>query len=58
VNAPESKRREAWELLAAHLDAELLEQMTTTVPLEQAAKVAEQVLAGTVRGRTVVDVNA
>ena len=57
VNAPESKREEAWGLLAAHLDADLLEQMTTTVPLDQAAKVAEQVLAGTVRGRTVVDVN-
>jgi acrylyl-CoA reductase (NADPH) len=58
VNAAQNKRRDAWELLAAHLDADLLEQMTTTVPLEQAAKVAEQVLAGTVRGRTVVDVNA
>ena len=57
VNAPESKREEAWGLLAANLDADLLEQMTTTVPLDQAAKVAEQVLSGTVRGRTVVDVN-
>jgi acrylyl-CoA reductase (NADPH) len=58
VNAPQSKRRDAWELLTAHLDADLLEQMTTTVPLDQAAKVAEQVLSGTVRGRTVVDVRA
>jgi acrylyl-CoA reductase (NADPH) len=58
VNVPESKRRVAWELLAAHLDADLLDQMTTTVPLDQAAKVAENVLAGSVRGRTVVDVNA
>ncbi|MER6936506.1 MDR family oxidoreductase [Nocardioides sp. NPDC127514] len=58
VNAPQTKRNDAWDLLAANLDADLLEQMTTTVPLGQAAKVAEQVLAGTVRGRTVVDVNA
>ncbi|MEU0268882.1 MDR family oxidoreductase [Nocardioides sp. NPDC006303] len=58
VNAPETKRNDAWDLLAAKLDADLLDQMTTTVPLGQAAKVAEQVLAGTVRGRTVVDVNA
>jgi len=58
VNAPATKRDTAWALLAEHLDADLLEQMTTTVPLDQAAKVAEQVLAGTVRGRTVVDVNA
>jgi acrylyl-CoA reductase (NADPH) len=58
VNAPASKRAEAWGLLAAQLDAALLEQMTTTIPLGHAAKVAEQVLAGMVRGRTVVDVNA
>ncbi len=58
VNAPAGKRREAWELLAAQLDAGLLEHITTTIPLDQAAKVARQVLAGAVRGRTVVDVNA
>jgi acrylyl-CoA reductase (NADPH) len=58
VNAPHSKRDDAWALLAAHLDTDLLEQMSTTVPLDQAAKVAQQVLTGSVRGRTVVDVNA
>ena len=57
VNAPATKRAEAWDLLAAYLDAGLLEKMTTTVPLDQAATVAQQVLAGAVRGRTVVDVN-
>jgi acrylyl-CoA reductase (NADPH) len=58
VNAPAERRDEAWKLLDEHLDERLLEAMTTTVPLDQAAKVAEQVLAGAVRGRTVVDVNA
>jgi acrylyl-CoA reductase (NADPH) len=58
VNAPKNSRDEAWDLLDKHLDEGLLEEMTTTVPLDQAAKVAEQVLAGAVRGRTVVDVNA
>ncbi|MFC9839402.1 MDR family oxidoreductase [Rhodococcus sp. NPDC127530] len=58
VNAPVSSREEAWNLLDKHLDDALLEKMTSTVPLDQAAAVAQQVLAGTVRGRTVVDVNA
>ncbi|WP_344770007.1 MDR family oxidoreductase [Aeromicrobium panaciterrae] len=58
VNAPASSRLAAWEVLADHLDEELLEKMTTTVPLDQAATVARRVLAGEVRGRTVVDVNA
>lgn len=58
VNAPASKRGVAWDLLAQHLDEGLLEKMATTVPLDQAAKVAQRVLIGAVRGRTVVDVNA
>lgn len=58
VNAPASSRDAAWELLAEHLDLAMLEKMTNTIPLDQAAGVAQQVLAGTVRGRTVVDVNA
>jgi len=40
------------------LDGRLLEAMTTTMPFDQAVKVAEQALAGAVRGRTVIDVNA
>lgn len=58
VNAPAGKRDEAWAILDKHLDESLLEAMTKTVPLEQAADLAEQVLSGAVRGRTVVDVNA
>lgn len=58
VNAPASSRDAAWELLAEHLDLAMLEKMTNTIPLDQAADVAQQVLAGAVRGRTVVDVTA
>lgn len=58
VNAPANRRTDAWDLLAQHLDTRLLEEMTSTVPLDQAASVAQEVLTGTVRGRTVVDVNA
>jgi acrylyl-CoA reductase (NADPH) len=58
VLAPTPSRTEAWNLLAEHLDGGLLKEMTTTVPLGQAVEVAQRVLEGAVRGRTVVDVNA
>lgn len=58
VLAPTPRRTEAWDLLAEHLDESLLKEMTTTIPLDQAAEVAQRVLEGAVRGRTVVDVNA
>lgn len=58
VNAPQGRRDEAWGLLDELLDEQQLEKMSTTVPLAEAAAVAQQVLAGAVRGRTVVDVNA
>ena len=58
VLAPTPSRTEAWNLLAEHLDADLLTEMTTTVPLDEAVGVAKRVLDGAVRGRTVVDVNA
>ena len=58
VQAPGPLRREAWRRLATDLDLNLLDQLTTSVPLEQAPDVAELILAGRVRGRTVVDVRA
>lgn len=58
VLAPTPRRVDAWKLLAEHLDANLLIEMTTTVPLGEVVDVARRVLEGAVRGRTVVDVNA
>jgi len=58
VEAPAALRDEAWRRLAADLDPALLDGMTQTVPLADAPSVAERVLAGRVRGRTVVDVRA
>ena len=49
-------RRQAWALLAAHLDTAKLDAMTVEIGLTQAIDFAPQVLAGQVRGRTVVDV--
>ena len=56
VTTPLAPRREAWARLARDLDLALLEEMTTTVPLERAGEVGEALLAGQVRGRTVVAV--
>ncbi len=50
-------RRQAWALLAEHLDTAKLDAMTVEIGLSQAIEFAPQVLAGKVRGRTVVDVN-
>lgn len=47
----------AWERLAQDLDVARLEQMTTRVPLSAVPEQARLILAGQVRGRTVVDVN-
>lgn len=58
VMAPIALRREAWSRLARDLDPARLEAMTRTVPLGGAVAAAGELLAGKVRGRLVVDVNA
>jgi len=58
VFAPTALREEAWRRLASDLDLALLDGMSTTIGLEQALAGADDILAGRVRGRTVVDVRA
>ena len=58
VMAPRAEREEAWARLAAELDRAKLASMTTPIGLAQAIERAPEVLAGRVRGRLVVDVNA
>lgn len=58
VQASRTLRTEAWRRLASDLDLGLLEQITTSVPLAEVPALAERILAGQVRGRTVVDVRA
>lgn len=57
VEAPRALRLEAWARLATDLDVHLLDAMTTTIGLEDALGAAERILAGEIRGRTVVDVH-
>lgn len=58
VMAPFEIRRAAWQALATELPASALEAITREVPLEAAIDAAGELLAGKVRGRVIVDVNA
>ena len=58
VMAPRSQRLAAWSALAAELDAAKLDAMTHEVPLAGALTTASDILAGKIRGRVVVNVNA
>jgi len=58
VMAPLALRRDAWRKLAADLDRAKLDAITTTIGLKDAIARAPEILAGKVRGRIVVDVNA
>ena len=58
VMAPRALRVEAWSRLARDLDPAKLDAMTREIPLAGAISAAADVLAGKVRGRLVVDVNA
>ena len=52
-----AKRERAWAMLARHVDANKLADMTHEIGLTQAIEYSPQVLEGRVRGRTVVDVS-
>ncbi|GAA2226696.1 oxidoreductase [Herbiconiux moechotypicola] len=57
VEAPLTLRQRAWHDLATELDLEALDGMTTTLGLAETLDAAPRILAGQVRGRTVVDPN-
>ncbi len=52
------RRREIWQRIARDLPMRLLDKMIQVEPLEKVQELGEQILAGKVRGRTVIDVNA
>lgn len=57
IQNPNEERREAWALIARHVDAMKLEAMTGEIGLSEVIAFCPSVLEGKVRGRTVVDVN-
>ncbi|WNJ88012.1 MDR family oxidoreductase [Bosea sp. 685] len=58
VTRPIAERVEAWRRLSENLDALKLETVTRTIQLAEVADVAEQLMAGQVRGRVVIDLEA
>jgi acrylyl-CoA reductase (NADPH) len=57
VSAPTEVRAAAWRRLGAELPHHLLEVATTVEPLERVPALAEQILAGSVRGRVAINVD-
>ena len=58
VEAPAALRETAWRRLATDLDEEALAAMTRFVTLGETIQAADDILAGRVQGRIVVDVRA
>ena len=58
VMRPLEDRIEAWDRLAALINHELLEDISTTIPLDNVVETASQLLEGKVRGRIIVDVRS
>jgi acrylyl-CoA reductase (NADPH) len=54
VQVPVARRQAAWSALAEELSADLLESMTSEVSLSEVIDAAPEIVAGRVRGRTVV----
>ena len=57
VMAPRELRQPAWDRLARDLDVAALERISTTVGLSETINAAQNIVAGKIRGRVVVDVN-
>jgi acrylyl-CoA reductase (NADPH) len=57
VMAPREVRQPAWDRLARDLDIAALERISTVIGLAEAINAAQDIVAGKIRGRVVVDVN-
>jgi acrylyl-CoA reductase (NADPH) len=57
VMAPREARQAAWDRLARDLDAAALNRITTVIGLSEAINAGQDIVAGKIRGRVVVDVN-
>jgi acrylyl-CoA reductase (NADPH) len=58
VQCPMPRRLEAWRRLACDFPSELLGPIASVEPLGNVTKLAEAIVAGQIRGRVVIDVNA
>ena len=55
VMRPLEDRVDAWQRLSELVSADIIQQISTTITLDQAVATAQQLLNGSVRGRVVVD---
>lgn len=58
VMAPKAKRERAWQMLANNLDKAHLASIAHTEPMSKLPELAQDIVAGKIRGRVVIDVNA
>ena len=56
VMAPRARRERAWARVARDLPPDLVDALTTEIPLDDVPAWSEKILAGQVRGRAVVAV--
>ena len=56
VMAPQDKRKRAWQTLSDHLDRSALRSIARTEPMSDLPGLAEDIVAGRIKGRVVVDV--
>lgn len=56
VMAPMAKRQAAWQFLADNLDTDQLARMTRVEPMSKLPELANEILAGQVRGRVVIEI--
>ncbi|MDH4989382.1 oxidoreductase [Aquamicrobium lusatiense] len=56
VMAPPDKRQRAWDLLSGSLEAEKLASMPCVAPMRDLPVLAEEIVAGRVRGRVVIEI--
>jgi acrylyl-CoA reductase (NADPH) len=58
VRVPKAERLVIWKRLESDLPIALLDSLTSVEPLSRIFELGEQILAGKIKGRTVIDVNA
>ena len=58
VMASQARRQRAWDALAELIDLEHLQAIYRVEPMSAVPALAEQIIAGEIRGRVVIDVNA
>ncbi len=56
VMVPQEKRARAWDLLDRHLDRAKLAKLTVTAPMSALPELAQKIVAGQLRGRTVIEI--